>query len=340
MWYQSTTYGRTDPERLPFVSGIIVSFIGHLVAVVLTVIYLQYRSAYIPERSVVFSVTLEGGQTLGGVTQIPKEGAKKVLTPEEEGPKPDQVTPEDPKETVTTKEPDPVPDPPPPEKKLTEPSVVDDPTKALEEKKRAEELEKKREEKERQEKEREEKKKVEEKKREEQKKKAEEERKQAEENRKKAEADAKKKAEDEKKARDRKLAEALKRIKNRYEGESADAGGTGFGAAALGGKGMGGGTLASAAKIAYMAALQRHVKAGWRWGGPAGRLVARVAVHISPDGRLDNVRIVQSSGNQSFDDSVVRAVYKASPAPPPPTEYYQEFSDVVFKFDPNEAGGL
>ena len=201
-----------------------------------------------------------------------------------------------------------------PEKKLTEPSVVDDPEKILaakkleEEKKKAEQEKKIQEEKEKKEKEKKAKEEAEKlKQQEDQKKKEEEDKKKAEEDKKKAEEDKKR----ERAQRDKQLADSLKKLKNQYEGESADAGGKGFGAAALGGKGMGGGTLTSLEKLGYSNTLQRHVKQGWHWLGSTEKLTARVQVQILQNGQIQDVHIIQSSGNGNFDDSVVRAVFKA-----------------------------
>jgi len=101
----------------------------------------------------------------------------------------------------------------------------------------------------------------------------------------------------------------------------------------MGGQAGGGGTLAEYAKVAYQNELQEHVKAGWRWMVRSERLRTLVRVKIEQSGNIADVRVEQSSGNSNFDDSVVRAVRKASPVPPPPKEFYQDFSDVRFWFD-------
>lgn len=331
---------RPDQQpNLPFFAGILSSLLVHLLFAVLTIIILESSAARAAKAPDIFSVTLEGGEKLGGFSQAPKPGSKKILTPT-----PEQETPKEqakaaaenaspPKEEPPKKEepkvqiPDKVE-----EKKLTEPAVVEDPAKVLAMKKAAEEKERKQQEVE------------------EQKKKAEDEKKQKEkekEAKQKEEADRAKKEEEQKLAdekrrekersdRDKKLSETLKRLKNQYEGESADAGGKGFGAAKLGGKGMGGGTLTSLEKLAYSNALKTHVKSGWRWMGGSDVLKAQVRVKLLPSGQIEDVRIEQGSGNSTFDDSVVRAVYKASPVPPPPADLYEEFKDVRFTFDSSE----
>lgn len=304
---------KTAQEKLAYFIGILTSFVVHLVLAVLAIVAFE-RSAATASRPVeIFTVTLEGGERLGGITQIPKADAKEVKPPEID------ALPEDEPEDGSEEE-DSGSDT---EKKLESPSVVEDPEAVLA-KKRAEEEAKKKEEADKKRKEEEAKKKA------------------AEEKRKKAEAEKKKKEEEKKaKARERRrrkkrLADAAKRFRTGYQGESYDAGGTGFGAARTGGSGMGGGTLASVEKIAYQAELQEHVKAGWRWLPGGKRLRARIRVGILPSGIIQSVRIEQSSGNANFDDSVVRAVRKASPVPPPPEKYYGDFSDVRFWFDSHE----
>ncbi len=314
-----------DPSQTPFIIGCFVSFALHVVLAIATILVLQNAAANAAKESPVFSVTLEGGMNLGGVSQVPEKDAKKILTPEDETPEKgaeNEETSEKQKPTEPEDEPEEA------EHHIKEPTVVEDPAKILAERKKEEEK------KEREKKLQQEKKKKEEqekKKKEEEKKKAEDEKKKADE-KKKEEEDAKK----DRARRDKQLADRLRELKNKYAGESADAGGKGFGAAALGGKGMGGGELASAEKIAYYNALKNHVKQGWRWLNSTNRLVAKVEVYILQDGRVQSVNITQSSGNSNFDDSVVRAVLKASPVPPAPSNLYQEFSDVVFTFDSTE----
>jgi len=122
----------------------------------------------------------------------------------------------------------------------------------------------------------------------------------------------------------------------RYLGESADAGGKGFGAARLGGSGMGGGVLRPPEFFRYRDLLKNHIKKGWRWYDTTAQLTAWVYFELRPDGTIDNVSLAQSSGNREYDESVLRAVYKASPAPPPPESVYQFFEKVRIEFQPGD----
>ena len=283
-----------------FGPGITASFVLHVVLGLFVVFVLERARDNQPPIQQVFSVTLEGGANLGSISQAPKEGAKKILTPESKEAEPD---------------PTPAAETPPPIKEIKAPSIVEEDKAAklkLEaEKKKAEEAKKKAE----LDKKKEEEKKIEDKK--------------------KAEQEKKDKVK-EKQERDKKLQEALQKLKEKYEGESASAGGKGFGAAVQGGQGMGGGTLTSIEKLAYSNRLQAHVKQGWRWLNSSQRLIAKIQANLGPDGAILESRIIQSSGNSNFDDSVIRAVEKASPVPPPPTDLYPEFKVVVFTFDSAE----
>ena len=302
--------------------GFCISCGAHVLLAVIVVLVMEHNAAKAMKAPEIFSVTLEGGEKLGGITQVPKPDSKYLKKPLDDAVPFDEPLPP----TSKAKE----------EKKLDEPSAVDDPEKVLAAKKAAEEKQIK----ELQLKEEQEKKK----KAEEAKKKAEEETRAKEEKaRKEQEAKARddeKRAADEKtvrdkerKARDARLAAITNRLKTKYEGESANAGGVGFGAARLGGHGMGGGTLASAEKIAYADALQKHVKAGWHWLPGGRQLRALVLVHIRENGEIDDIHVEESSGNGNFDDSVVRAIRKASPVPQPPAAFYADFAEVRFWFD-------
>jgi colicin import membrane protein len=132
---------------------------------------------------------------------------------------------------------------------------------------------------------------------------------------------------------DKRLQSALQR----YIGESTEAGGQGFGAGRVGGTGMGGGVVVPPEVIAYKKLILARIKDAWRWFDPNSSLINQVVFEIEADGRTKNVHVVKSSGNSGFDDSVIRAVMKASPLPPPPPNVYEKFfKSVRVTFDPRE----
>ena len=170
--------------------------------------------------------------------------------------------------------------------------------------KREAELQRKKAEEEKKKKEEEQKKKEEERKKldEERKKKLEEERKKKEEERKRLEEEKRKQEEE----RKRKL-EEQRRIKEEFERslrEEADA-------------------RAEAARIGevqktWAQQLASHI--GRRWLRPPGlppALRCQVRIELLPNGEIITVKIIKSSGNPSFDNSVENAVYKSSPLPLP-----------------------
>lgn len=122
----------------------------------------------------------------------------------------------------------------------------------------------------------------------------------------------------------------------RYLGESSDAGGKNFGAAKVGGKGMGGGVVRSPEFIRYYNLLNSHIRRGWSWFDKNSPLTTRVRFKIATNGVISDVVLYTSSGNREFDESVLRALYKASPAPPPPASEYNNFKDVQILFDPRD----
>lgn len=132
------------------------------------------------------------------------------------------------------------------------------------------------------------------------------------------------------------LNKRLQRAVQRYVGESTDAGGEGFGAGRLGGNRMGGGVVRPPEFFVYKETLERSVKSGWHWHDSNAALIAQIEFTILPDGRLTGIELAVSSGNPQYDQSVVRAVSKASPVPPPPSAVYQFFRRVRMFFDPRD----
>jgi TonB family protein len=81
--------------------------------------------------------------------------------------------------------------------------------------------------------------------------------------------------------------------------------------------------------LLYYRQVQQKIKDAWIFPGGSNDLTATVDFSIGPDGNLTGVKIGQSSGDPAFDDSVVRAIRKAAPFPPPPDKYRSEFQSGV-----------
>ena len=73
----------------------------------------------------------------------------------------------------------------------------------------------------------------------------------------------------------------------------------------------------------YLAVLRGKIRSSWT---PVGRAMAakkeaRFELYIEANGRVSRARMTQSSGNRDFDQSVERALKKASPFPPLPSVF-------------------
>lgn len=120
----------------------------------------------------------------------------------------------------------------------------------------------------------------------------------------------------------------------RYLGESTAAGGVGFGGDGRGGRGMGGGVVKPPEWFLYKDLLESSIRRGWNWHDTSAALVATVSFRISERGDVSDVSLVQGSGNPYYDESIIRAVKKASPVPPPPAQFYNDFRFVELDFKP------
>lgn len=260
-----------ESQRSDYYFGLVASAAGHALLALALLYQLSHASNQFIQPTI-YSVTVEGGKTLGGIGQVAKTDAKQPIAPPKKVQSPPPAPKEKKKEEQKAK----------PEKKTEDKAEV-----SLKEKKQKE----------------------------------------------KEEKASKKETQHEKKEDiDKRLEAAMQR----YLGESTDAGGKGFGAGRIGGNGMGGGTLLPAEALVYRDLLKNRIKQGWRWYDTNAALTTGVVFEISSSGEISNVEVVKTSGNREFDDSVLRAVYKASPLPAPPEKVYEYFKKVRMVFDPRE----
>ena len=84
----------------------------------------------------------------------------------------------------------------------------------------------------------------------------------------------------------------------------------------------------------YLATIKRKIAANWRVPGTAqgGGIHCRVYFTINKSGSLDTPVIETSSGNFLFDQAAVRAVIQASPLPPLPGGFVDDYLGVHFSF--------
>jgi colicin import membrane protein len=139
---------------------------------------------------------------------------------------------------------------------------------------------------------------------------------------------------------------AVDRLKSRTEtvpksskGEALSSGtGEGEGAAALGPGGHGGGVVKGMEFIIYQNRMLNSIKDNWAWVGQKSNLKVVVHFSIKENGEISGLKIVQPSGDASYDESVLRAVKKSSPLPPPPESSRKDFADVELTFRPKDLG--
>jgi TonB family protein len=146
--------------------------------------------------------------------------------------------------------------------------------------------------------------------------------------------------------RERLIQSAVDRARSRTEGAQnpskgdviSSGSGEGEGAAALGPGGRGGGVVKGMEFIIYQNRMLSSIKDNWAWVGQKSNLKVVVHFSIKDSGEITGLKIVQSSGDQSYDESVLRAVKKSSPLPPPPESSRKDFADVELTFRPKDLG--
>lgn len=143
--------------------------------------------------------------------------------------------------------------------------------------------------------------------------------------------------------RERLLQAAVERAKARAENPQKQAlstgPGEGEGAAGPGVGGRGGpGVVRGMDFIIYQNRMLGTIKDNWTWVGQRSNLKVVVHFGIKDSGEIVGLKIVQPSGDPSYDESVLRAVKKSSPLPAPPESYRKDFADVELTFRPRDLG--
>ena len=107
-----------------------------------------------------------------------------------------------------------------------------------------------------------------------------------------------------------------------------------------GGKGSGGGVLRGMEFVAYRNEMLNLIKDRWTWIGRRRDLEVTVGFGVAADGGVFGLKLLKSSGDASYDESVVRAVRRASASlRPPPPRYAREFAEVEVTFRPGDLDG-
>ncbi len=90
--------------------------------------------------------------------------------------------------------------------------------------------------------------------------------------------------------------------------------------------------------LAYFRQLDERIRSNWNVPALAlaekEDLMVQLRIIIEMDGRVSHVRMEKTSGNPYFDDSVLRAINKASPLPVPPEQLRgsEDHYEVGFRF--------
>lgn len=89
--------------------------------------------------------------------------------------------------------------------------------------------------------------------------------------------------------------------------------------------------------LLYYETIRKKIKDAWSFPGANNDLSTEVLFAIGPDGQLTGVKVLESSRDPAFDDSVMRAIRRAAPFPPPPEKYRSQFEQgVEAEFKPGE----
>jgi TonB family protein len=90
----------------------------------------------------------------------------------------------------------------------------------------------------------------------------------------------------------------------------------------------------------YVEAIRHRIVQNWSQSNidPAARashtIHATAAFTINREGAVQEIRIVESSHNASFDNSGLRALFASNPMPPLPADYKGSHVSVTFHFPP------
>ena len=90
--------------------------------------------------------------------------------------------------------------------------------------------------------------------------------------------------------------------------------------------------------LAYFRALDERIRENWTVPelalSDSRNLIVQIRITIERDGKVTNVRMEKGSGNPYFDDSVLRAITKASPLPVPPEQLRgtEDHYEIGFRF--------
>jgi colicin import membrane protein len=103
-----------------------------------------------------------------------------------------------------------------------------------------------------------------------------------------------------------------------------------------GATGTGGGIVKGPEYVRYYNEMRARIKSSWTWPGRRTDVRVTVSFSVQDNGEINGLRIIRSSGDRSYDESVIRAVRKATPFPPLPVNIKEELRNWEWDFAPKD----
>ena len=87
----------------------------------------------------------------------------------------------------------------------------------------------------------------------------------------------------------------------------------------------------------YMGRIREKIARNNTFPGASSGLTGRVQVRLAPGGQVLAVQVIDSSGNQAYDQAMERNVFRSSPLPvPQDPDDFNYFRDIVIRFNNDE----
>jgi TonB family protein len=88
---------------------------------------------------------------------------------------------------------------------------------------------------------------------------------------------------------------------------------------------------------AYVHQMEKRIMAAWHLPKRSAGLTVALRINFERSGRISDIRVEQSSGNEYFDESAVEAVRRVAEFPPVPHALNHLIGDLVIVLDPTPA---
>jgi hypothetical protein len=94
--------------------------------------------------------------------------------------------------------------------------------------------------------------------------------------------------------------------------------------------------LSSPVFMRYVSEIRKIFFSNFSWKDKDAPHVATTLIELAPSGMIKKVTLVNTSGSNSFDEVVIKSVWKSNPLPPPPPSHYSELKSIRLTFDSRE----